>query len=369
MRVLHILAQLRASGAEQMLRVAAPHWQAAGLEMDVLETTAEPGHFREALEAVGYTVRRLPLDTRPSDVIALRNLIREGDYDVVHVHPEGADLIPVLAARLAGTPAIVRTVHHIYPYEGFLRGRKRLERRISRALGTRHICNSRSGSDNEKSTLRNPHRLVFNWYDEDHFRPPTGQQRARAREAFGLDDDEIALVSVGGCAKYKNHDLILRALARTPDVLYLHAGPEPDDSERRLAAELGVADRARFLGVVPDVVEVFHAADGYLMPSTIEGFGVAAAEAMGCGVPVILSDRPALWDLKELTPGVWVPLEVEPLAKAMRELAARPAEERRAEGAEASGVVRELFGARTGAEGYETAYRDALTMRPRVQAS
>ena len=362
MRVLHILAQLRASGAEQMLRVAAPHWRSAGLDLHVLETSQEPGHFRGALEAAGYSVHQLPLPRRVSSVTALRDLIRAGAYDVVHIHPEGADLIPGLAARLAGTPAVLRTVHHIYPYEGTLRTRKRLERRANRMLGTRHICNSRSGSANETEALHNPHRLVFNWYDDDHFRPPTPSQRAAARAALGLSADDLAFVSVGGCAPYKNHDLILRALARTPQVLYLHAGPEPDDSERRLAQELGVADRARFLGVVPDVLEVFHAADGYLMPSSLEGFGIAAAEAMGCGVPAILGDRPALWDLKGLTPGTWVPLEPEPLAAAMQALATRPAAERRAEGEAASEAVKQRFGTATGAQGYLDAYRDALAL-------
>lgn len=363
MRVLHILAQLRASGAEQMLRVAAPHWQAEGLELHVLETSAEPGHFRSVLEGAGYRVHRLPLHRRPSDITSLSSFIRKGGYDVVHVHPEGADLIPVISARLAGTPVVIRTVHHIYPYEGWLRERKRWERRISRVLGTRHLCNSRSGSRNETATLGNPHRLVYNWFDDEHFRPPTPAQRQAARRSLEIDDGRTTFVSVGGCAPYKNHDLILRALVQTPDVLYLHAGPEPDDSERRLASELGLDERVRFLGVVPDVAEVFHAADGYLMPSTIEGFGVAAAEAMACGVPAILSDRPALWDLKGLTPGVWVPLDVDRLAEAMRGLAASSPDERRSTGAEASRAVHERFGAETGAHGYLQAYRDVLAGR------
>jgi len=363
MRVLHILVQLRASGAEQMLRVAAPYWRAEGLELHVLETSAEPGHFTEALEDAGYHVDRLPLQRRPSDITALKNFMRQGGYDVVHVHPEGADLIPVVAARLAGVPAIVRTVHHIFPYQGYLRQRKRWERRFTRALGTHHICNSKSGSKNERETLQNPHTLVFNWYDDEHFQPPTRSQREAARRSLGVEGDRKVFVSVGGCAACKNHDLILRALMQVPEVLYLHSGPEPDDSERRLANELGVGAQVRFLGVVPDVADVFHAADGYLMPSTIEGFGVAAAEALGCGVPVILSDRPALWDLKDLVPGTWVPLEADQLANAMRSLAKRSDDDRRSEGEEASQIARTNFGAKAGADGYLRVYRNVIAGR------
>lgn len=364
MRILHILRQLRASGAEQMLRVAAPYWRAEGLELHALETSSEPGHFTQDLEAAGYHVARLPLQRRASDISALSKFMRQGRYDVVHVHPEGADLIPIVAARLAGVPAIVRTVHHIYPYRGFLRQRKRWERRFTRALGTHHICNSKSGSKNEQETLQNPHTLVFNWYDDEHFQPPTRSQREAARRSIGVEGDRKVFVSVGGCAEYKNHDLILQALTQVPGVLYLHAGPEPDDSERRLANELGLKEQVRFLGVVPDVAEVFHAADGYLMPSTIEGFGVAAAEALGCAVPVILSDRPALWDLKDLFPGTWVPLGVDELASAMRSLAEKTDDERRSEGEKASIIAKKNFGAKVGADGYLRVYRDAMAGRP-----
>ena len=346
-----------------MLCVAAPHWRAAGLELDVLETNPDVGHFADQLEASGFRVLRLPLTKRPRDVGRLKQLMQRERYDVVHIHTERADLIPGLAARLAGIPVVIRTVHHIFPYDGVLRMRKRAERRLNRALGTRYLCNSKSGSSNEHSTLNNPHRLVYNWFDDEHFTPPSEEQRAAARLALGVRDDELAFVSVGGCAEYKNHDLILRALQDVPEVIYLHAGPERDDSERRLATELGVADRARFLGVVPDARDVFYAADVYLMPSTIEGFGVAAVEALGCGVPAIFSDRPALWDLKGMVPATWVPLASGLLADAMRSAANRSDLARREEGAEASQLVRSRFGVAQGAQGYLDAYRDALTLR------
>jgi glycosyltransferase involved in cell wall biosynthesis len=346
-----------------MLRVAAPYWQAAGLELDVLETSPEAGHFAEQLEDSGYRVFRMPLTKRPGDISRLRSLIERERHDVVHIHTEKADLIPGVAARLARTPVAVRTVHHIFPYTGMQRLQKRAERRLNRAIGTRYICNSRSGSSNERTTLKNPHRLVFNWFDDEHFSPPSQAQRAASRQALGIADEEVVFVSVGGCASYKNHDLILHSLQDVPGTTYLHAGPEPDDTERRLAAQLGVGERTRFLGVVPDPREVFYAADVYLMPSTIEGFGVAAAEALGCGVPAIFSDRPALWDLKGLVPGTWVPLERGPLAAAMRSAATRSDVERREEGAEASRQVRSRFGVRQGAQGYLDAYRDAIALR------
>lgn len=341
-----------------MLCVAAPYWRSAGLELDVLETSASPGHFGQRLREAGYKVHRLKLDGRLSDVTRLRHFLSGRSYDVVHVHPEQADVVPALACRLAGVPAVVRTVHHIFPYDGLLRYRKRLERKLNRALGTKYICNSRSGSANEERVLHNPHRLVFNWYDAAKFRPPTVEERKEARRELGVQG--LAFVSVGGCADYKNHDMILHTLPRLPDAQYFHVGPEVDDNERKLANHLGVSDRAHFLGVVPDVTQVLYAADAYVMPSSLEGFGIAAIEAMGCGLPVILGDRPALSDLKDLVPGTWVPLELEALVQAMQVLAEKPASERRDLGMEASAAVRMHFRMERGAAGYLAAYREAL---------
>ena len=47
------------------------------------------------------------------------------------------------------------------------------------------------------------------------------------------------------------------------------------------------------------MIPFLYASDVYIMPSSREGFGVAAVEAMGSGLPAILSNRPALYDFKD----------------------------------------------------------------------
>jgi glycosyltransferase involved in cell wall biosynthesis len=58
---------------------------------------------------------------------------------------------------------------------------------------------------------------------------------------------------------------------------------------RHLAGELGVLDRVRFLGPVVNGAEVLAQLDLFMLPSEYESFGLAALEAMACGVPVVCS--------------------------------------------------------------------------------
>ena len=128
--------------------------------------------------------------------------------------------------------------------------------------------------------------------------------------------------------------------------------------ERHRAQELQVAERVRFLGVVPDTLPVLHAADAYLMPSSLEGFGIAAVEAMAAGAPVILSDVPALNEFRGHVDTItWIQPDARQLATAIAGLAATGPQQRRALGQAGSETVTRLFGVERGAGAYLSLYR------------
>jgi glycosyltransferase involved in cell wall biosynthesis len=75
-----------------------------------------------------------------------------------------------------------------------------------------------------------------------------------------------------------------------PDACLLLVGSGPDAATlAKLAQDSGCGDAVRFIGERENVSECIHAMDVFAFPSIAEGFGLALAEAMACGVPVVAS--------------------------------------------------------------------------------
>lgn len=122
---------------------------------------------------------------------------------------------------------------------------------------------------------------------------PGDQAAARARLGHA---GRRVLLFVGRIQPLKGLDLAVRALAEIDDaVLWAVGGPSgadgPQELERvrRLAAELGVAERVLILPPRPhhELVDYYRAADVCLVPSRTESFGLVALEAAACGTPVV----------------------------------------------------------------------------------
>jgi glycosyltransferase involved in cell wall biosynthesis len=116
--------------------------------------------------------------------------------------------------------------------------------------------------------------------------------RPRPREARS----EVVIGAVARLSKEKGLHSLLEAFAivarRRAEARLVLAGDGPERRRlERLAARLGLGERVRFLGEVPheEVPQVLQGLDIFAMPSTYEGFGVAALEAEAMEVPVIAS--------------------------------------------------------------------------------
>jgi glycosyltransferase involved in cell wall biosynthesis len=111
-----------------------------------------------------------------------------------------------------------------------------------------------------------------------------------ARAALGLDS--FTLLSVGQLVPHKGHDIAIRALPQLPDVKLLVAGSGPDRERlENLARELGVAERVRLVGPVPqtELRNYYNAADLLVLASEREGWANVLLESMACGTPVVAS--------------------------------------------------------------------------------
>jgi phosphatidylinositol alpha-1,6-mannosyltransferase len=130
-------------------------------------------------------------------------------------------------------------------------------------------------------------------------RPPRADLRAR----YELGSGPVALF-LGGLKARKNLPGLLETwaavAARHPDARLLIAGGGALlASLRALAESRGLAGSVRFSGYVPEAEKAdhFNLADVFVFPSAMEGFGLAVAEAMASGLPVVASDRGAIPEL------------------------------------------------------------------------
>ena len=295
-----VLDELTYSGAEEMLAVAGRLWAGRGFTAEILTTGAVPGDFAPELRAAGYAIHHLPFRRSPRFFRQLLRFFGRQRFDVVHIHTERAGFWYALAAVLTGHRTLVRTVHAVFAFAGPLRFRRTAQRWIMRRLlGVTTTAPSRSVQANEAQVFRNPARIVPNWIDTDRFRPPDAAERQAARATLGLDPERFVVLTVGNCAAVKNHAALIAGLALLPPDLswtFLHVGAGHEEAaERDLAARLGLAAEVRFLGRC-DPRPALWAADCFVMPSEREGFGLAAAEALACGLRCVLADRPGLRD-------------------------------------------------------------------------
>ena len=81
-------------------------------------------------------------------------------------------------------------------------------------------------------------------------------------------------------------------MIKRDDVYYSICGKGPDKEKlEELIEKYKLSDRVRLLGYRTDMDEVLQTADVFAFPSKREGLGIAAVEALSCGVPLIASDN------------------------------------------------------------------------------
>jgi glycosyltransferase involved in cell wall biosynthesis len=150
--------------------------------------------------------------------------------------------------------------------------------------------------------------------------PPSDSARQHA--AFDAQFPHLAgkrqLLFLGRVHEKKGADLLFKAFAahkhrNTPglrDVQIVMAGPADDaygQQMRALVQALGIADQVTWVGMLKGDVKwgAFRHADAFILPSHQENFGIAVAEALACGVPVLISNQVNIWrEIKQSEAGI-----------------------------------------------------------------
>jgi sugar transferase (PEP-CTERM/EpsH1 system associated) len=238
------------------------------------------GPVAEEVAACGWPTHTLekPEGLSPATVVRLGRLLRRLRVDVLHTHNNSPLIYSAPVARLAGVRRHVHTRH-----EQNLNWGER-HKRLFRVLTRRVDWLACVSADSAALSIENgvdPARVrtILNGVDLERFE-------------FGGARAGGPAVIVARLRPEKDYPTLLRAVAqvvrRAPEFRLEVAGDGDEQAAvEALAAELGLADHVRFLGLVRDVPAVLRRASLFVLSSTSEGIPVTLLEAMARGLPVV----------------------------------------------------------------------------------
>jgi glycosyltransferase involved in cell wall biosynthesis len=271
-----------------------------------------PGPFVERVEGRGvrfvplrHATRSMALGSDARALAELRDLFRDLRPDIVHTHNPKTGVYGRLAARAAGVPVILNTVHGLYAQPGDALPRRAAVYGLERAAS---ICSQAELVQNPEdlATLRDalhvPTRklvLLGNGVDLGRFGVDAAAATVRneVRAELGISEDAVVVGAVGRLVLEKGYAELLTAwsdvAAAQPGAVLVVVGPEEADKADAVPAEMVASARAagvRFLGMRDDVERLYGAFDLYVLASHREGFPRSAMEAAAAGLPVVATD-------------------------------------------------------------------------------
>ncbi len=356
-RVFHLIETLAPWGAQQQLLTSV-----RGLDRRVVTSFVGslfgPLDLRSGFEDAGAAV--VPLDLRGTydwrrGVFGLARTLRQQRIDVVHTHLIFANLYGRLAARAAGSPAVVTTLHSAdYSYQDSGRWRfkigKLVDRVTVRSINAATVAVSAAvRADYARHLGLTGVEVLPNAVDLAQFRGDWGMVRHLHRGELDCQDTDFLLVSVGRLHREKGQRTLIQALESirraVPRVkLVLVGAGDEQDALRELAQERGVADIVHFAGQQLDVRPFLAMADLFVLPSNLEGMPVSLLEAMAMGLASVATRVGGTPEVLEdgLTGLLVEPAAPEKLAQAVIRLANKH-ELRREMGERALAKVEERF--------------------------
>ena len=263
----------------------------------------------DTLKAENVHIHELDMDKSVKNISshirnikALIRIINEFKIDVVHCHtPVGSVLARMAAHKAERRPYVIYTAHGFHFYKGAPLGNKiyhPVERMMSRYTDCLVTINEEDYEAAKKfGTRRRKSLKVVKipgvGLDTERFKPEK-LIRNNVRQEYNISNDTFHMVTIGEINKNKNLTVVVRALAKinNPSIHYNIWGRGPGiDTLKKLIDDLNLQNQVHIMGYCENPEYVLQGADTFVFPSLREGLGMAALEAMACGVPVIAMDN------------------------------------------------------------------------------
>lgn len=291
MKILQIIDSLAMGGAEKLIVETVPLLVNRGFQVDVVLLNGEKTHLYEDLKSLNCcTIYSLGKSVyNPFHIIKLIPFFYR--YKIVHVH-----LFP--AQYFAAIAQLFTFKKNQFFFTEHNTSNKRLEnskyRWIEKLIYSRYknvICITNEVKQVLVNKLNlSPSKLVVvqNGINIDNI----NKSKVSSRVNFGFTSDDKLLIMVAAFRQQKDHETVIECLSGLPSqykLVFVGDGEKRDTIES-IISQKNLSDRIVLLGLRTDVYELIKMSDIAILSSHWEGFGLAAAEAMACGIPTIASN-------------------------------------------------------------------------------
>jgi glycosyltransferase involved in cell wall biosynthesis len=296
-KLLIVLASLAAEGCPQLALQLVRYWQRQGLAVELLCLEAQPDDLRLEFEALGIPIYIFSLGSGLARYRRLAwqsfQLCRGLRPQAVLSFPLGWHAFIAIGAKLAGVGRLCAHVGNLPPiWAGPAFTKFKLLVQIGRPFTHRLLCCShyiRAATIQDFSLLPREARSVYNACDLERF-------AAVPQPAHWPQHHPPRLAMVARLERHKDQPTLIRAMALLRDQglvaeLWLIGEGSHRAQLETLIAELQLADRVQLLGSRRDIPAMLAQLDLFVFSARPdEGFGIALAEAMAAGVPIVATD-------------------------------------------------------------------------------
>lgn len=308
---------------------------ARGARVTVLANRVAPELLEAGVRAVSFPGANLPTHLARSQAFIAQSHLwlarRRSTFDVVHANgsvtlfPSDVNTSHFVHAAWAKSPAHTSRYHrNAYGlYHGLLTRVHVAEELVAYRASRNVVAVSRQVAGELIAAGVDAHRVrtILNGVDTDEFAP--GEE---SREALGLPTGFLALFAGDMSTPRKNLDTVLAAMRELPNVTLAVLGSIERNPYPAMVAEMGLADRVRFLGFRRDVGAVMRAADAFVFPSRYEACSLVILEALASGLPVVTARTAGGSEIVGAESGEVIddPDDVPALVRAIARIAASP---------------------------------------------
>lgn len=297
-RVAHIIGKWVGGGVEAVVMNYYRHINRSKIQFDFICDEDSTNIPYDEIEKLGGKVILIPpYQKLISYHKRLKQILKEGQYKIVHSHINTLSVFSLFAAKCAGVPVRIAHSHSTTNKKEKKKNLiKQVLRPFSKIFATDYMCCSELAGrwlfGNKEYDKGNVY-LLNNAIDLDKFKYDEVIRKEKRKE-LNIDDDTIVIGHVGRFVEQKNHRFLIDIFNEVHKqneksiLLLVGQGPLMEEIKEKVKS-LGIEDCVKFLGQRNDISELYQAMDLFLFPSLYEGLGMVLIEAQTEGLSCIAS--------------------------------------------------------------------------------